>query len=121
LQTIEACVRAVPDEEFGLRTVLDDLSAIEHDDAVGKANGGYVEGACWAAKGKPDRYHETITIALLLLIAERSRDGEAWETFAASNPDLLQWPCPALLRFYSGEVLESARARESFVMPDGRI
>lgn len=70
------------------------------------------------AKGKPDRYHETITIALLLLIAERRREGEPWEAFAARNPDLLQWPCPALMRLYSGEVLDSPRARAAFVMPD---
>lgn len=71
-----------------------------------------------AGKGKPERYHETITIALLLLIAERrGAAGEAWEAFAARNPDLLQWPCPALARFYSSDALDSSRARETFVLP----
>ena len=71
-----------------------------------------------ASKGKPDRYHETITIALLLMIAERRRDGESWEAFAARNPDLLQWPCPPLTALYDGAVLDSPRAREVFVLPD---
>src|SRR5215831_7280455 len=52
-----------------------------------------------AAKGKPDRYHETITVAFVLLVADRWRDGESSEAFALRNPDLLQWPCPALLAF----------------------
>jgi len=73
-----------------------------------------------AAKGKPDRYHETITIAFLLLIFERL-DGArelAWEAFAARHPDLLQWPCPALLRLYDHDALDSARARATFVLPE---
>lgn len=70
-----------------------------------------------AAKGRPDRYHETITIALLLLIADRRREGEPWDAFAARNPDLLKWPCPALQASYAPGVLESATARERFVLP----
>jgi hypothetical protein len=74
-----------------------------------------------AGKGKPDRYHETITIALLLLIADRRGDvGESWDGFAARNPDLLQWPCPPLTKLYPAEVLDSARALEVFVLPDVR-
>ena len=72
-----------------------------------------------AGKGKADRYHETMTIALLLLIADRRGDaGESWEEFAARNPDLLQWPCPTLTELYAAGVLDSARAREVFVLPD---
>jgi len=71
-----------------------------------------------AAKGKPDRYHETITIALMLLIADRRGDaGESWEHFATRNPELLRWPCPLLTKLYPAEVLDSARAREVFVLP----
>jgi hypothetical protein len=72
-----------------------------------------------AAKGKPERYHETITIAFVLLVADRWRDGEAWDAFAARNPALLRWPCPALTRLYPADVLDSARAREVFVAPAG--
>lgn len=71
-----------------------------------------------AAKGKPQRYHKTITIAFLLLIADRHRAGESWEAFAGRNPDLLQWPCPALTALYPPELLASDRARDVFVLPD---
>lgn len=74
-----------------------------------------------AAKGKPQRYHETITIAFLLLIADRRRQDEIWDEFAARNPDLLQWPCPALLRWYPAEVLDSPRSREAFLVPSAAI
>jgi hypothetical protein len=70
-----------------------------------------------AAKGRPERYHETITIALLLLIAERRRDDDSWQDFAARNPELLRWPSPLLRRWYPPELLESPRAREVFVVP----
>jgi hypothetical protein len=71
-----------------------------------------------AAKGKPERYHETITIAFVLLVADRRRAGESWDGFAVRNPDLLEWPCPALRQFY-GDELDTPRAREVFVAPAG--
>jgi hypothetical protein len=46
------------------------------------------------SRGKPERYHETITIAFLLVIAERASGQHAtedWNTFAAHNPDILTW------------------------------
>jgi hypothetical protein len=73
-----------------------------------------------AAKGKPDRYHETITIALMLLIAERlggARD-LSWDAFAARHPELLAWPSPLLREFYADDVVASARAKEMFVLPE---
>jgi hypothetical protein len=72
-----------------------------------------------AAKGKPDRYHETITIAFALIIAERlgaARELD-WDGFAARNHDLLQWQPSVLDRYYADNVLTSARAREVFVLP----
>lgn len=41
----------------------------------------------------PGLYHETITVAFVLIIAERLGDARdlAWTDFAASNPDLLVW------------------------------
>ena len=39
MKTIKARVRAVTDQEFGVRALLDDLSAIKHKDAVREANG----------------------------------------------------------------------------------
>src|SRR5262249_19511253 len=40
MKTIKARVHAVTDQEFGVRALLDDLSAIKHKDAVREANGG---------------------------------------------------------------------------------
>ena len=72
------------------------------------------------AKGATGLYHETITWAFLLLIAERQAKCEAarWEDFAAANPDLLVWKPSVLDRYYSSEVLKSDLARKVFVFPD---
>ena len=72
------------------------------------------------SKGKPDRYHETITLAYLVLIAERlaGARGLSWEDFAARNPDLLTWNPSILARYYRADTLASDRARQTFVLPD---
>ena len=72
------------------------------------------------AKGAHGLYHETITWAFLLLIAERqARDPAAnWDAFAAANPDLLVWKPSILERYYSKELLASDLARRTFLMPD---
>src|SRR6185295_13065783 len=67
--------------------------------------------------GKPGLYHETITIAYVLLINEpinRAED-QSWERFAAQNADLRQWKPSILDRYYTAETLWSDRAREIFV------
>jgi hypothetical protein len=73
-----------------------------------------------AAQGKPGRYHETITVAYMLLVADRlAASGDlAWTAFAERHADLLVRKPSALSRFYSDEVLASDRARDVFVMPD---
>jgi len=74
-----------------------------------------------ASLGKPDRYHETITWAYLLLVNERIHRTELaanWESFAAQNTDLLDWGNSILRRYYRAETLQSAHARHVFVMPD---
>jgi len=68
--------------------------------------------------GKPDRYHETITVAYLALIRQRlheSGNGGGWEGFARTNTDLLERDL--LLRFYPREQLASELARKVFVLP----
>ena len=74
------------------------------------------------AQGKPDLYHETITMAYVLLINERlQQDGageEDWQAFAVRNADLLSWKPSILQRYYRDETLWSDRARRTFVMPD---
>ena len=72
------------------------------------------------AKGANGLYHETITWAFLLLIAERqARCGAvSWDTFVEANPDLLTWQPSILERYYSSETLKSDLARKVFVFPD---
>jgi len=73
------------------------------------------------ARGKPERYHETITTAFMALVAERL-DGTGadldWDGFAARNADLLAWSPSILDRYYQPETLASDRARRVFVLPD---
>ena len=68
--------------------------------------------------GRPQVFHQTITIAFLSLIAERMPTDQPadFAEFAARNPDLFEksvlsrWYCPARL---AAEI-----ARSSFVLPD---
>lgn len=70
-----------------------------------------------ARAGVPGVYHETITVAFLSLVAERSAgsDHADFEAFAASNPDLMRKS--ALERWYGAERLGSDVARRTFVLP----
>ena len=74
------------------------------------------------AKGATGLYHETITWAFLLLIAERQarQAAETWAEFEAVNTDLLVWKPSILSRYYSKELLASDLARRTFLMPDLR-
>ena len=70
--------------------------------------------------GRPEAFHETITLAFLSLIAER-RDGgrfENFDDFAGANPELLDKTI--LLRWYSPRRLESDAARRTFLLPEPR-
>ena len=73
-----------------------------------------------SAQGVPGLYHETITWAFVLLIAERLRrsPGTEWETFLHQNPDIFDWKNNILRRYYREKTLNSAEARESFLLPD---
>jgi hypothetical protein len=71
--------------------------------------------------GKPDRYHETITLAYLLLINERIVRGpasNAWTDFAAHNADLFRWKGGVLDSYYRRENLTSDLARRVFIFPE---
>jgi hypothetical protein len=72
-----------------------------------------------AANGAEDKYHETLTVAWMLLIAERLYDasGLSWPEFASRYPELLARP-PLVCRYYTEQTLRSERARAGFVMPD---
>jgi hypothetical protein len=72
-----------------------------------------------AAQGATGKYHETVTVAWMLIVAERlaaTRDLD-WAAFATRHPDLFARPS-LLTRYYTCETLASDRARGAFVMPD---
>jgi len=68
--------------------------------------------------GKPEAFHQTISIAFLALIAERMEAGRYsdFAAFAAANPDLIDKS--ALKRWYRPERLGSEAARRTFLLPD---
>lgn len=68
--------------------------------------------------GRPQAFHQTITIAFLSLIAERmERDAAAdFAAFAQANSDVLEKS--ALRRWYRPEQLASEIARRIFVLPE---
>jgi hypothetical protein len=73
-----------------------------------------------AAHGATDKYHETMTVAWMLLIAERlgeSRDLD-WAAFRARHAGLLVSQPSIVSNYYRDETLSSARAKRTFVMPD---
>jgi hypothetical protein len=67
--------------------------------------------------GRPELYHDTITIAYLSLVAERRAQSQAgeWAAFIAENGDLLEKSC--LERWYERRRLTSDLARQNFVLP----
>jgi hypothetical protein len=74
-----------------------------------------------AKAGRPEVYHETITVAFLAVIGERrARAKDAgWDEFKASNSDLLDKRC--LDRWYDADYLRSDLARQTFCLPKPRF
>ncbi|MEP6829161.1 MAG: hypothetical protein ABI963_02380 [Rhizomicrobium sp.] len=68
--------------------------------------------------GKPEAFHQTVTLAFLALIAERAEIArhDSFEEFASANPDLMDKG--VLARWYRPERLNDTAARRSFVLPD---
>jgi hypothetical protein len=71
-----------------------------------------------ATTGKPEKYHETITLFWVHLLsrAYRASRAECLETIVHANPRLLEKNFP--LAYYSTERLFSDEARTSWVEPD---
>jgi hypothetical protein len=71
-----------------------------------------------ARAGKPQAFHQTITVAFLSLISERveTRAVADFTAFARDNPDLFDKA--ALARCYRPERLASELARRTFLLPD---
>ena len=70
-----------------------------------------------AKAGRPEVYHETITVAFLALINERraSFGFRSWSEFKARNSDLFDKRC--LEKWYGAEQLGSELARRAFCLP----
>ena len=71
-----------------------------------------------AKAGKPQAFHQTVTIAFLSLIAERMDSGDYadFDSFARANADLLGKS--ALSRWYRSERLATDAARRIFLLPE---
>ena len=71
-----------------------------------------------AAAGKPEKYHETITLFWVHLLSRTyaARGGEPLEEIVDQNPQLLEKNFP--LTYYSAGRLFSDEARTSWVEPD---
>ena len=68
--------------------------------------------------GKPEKYHETITVAFLSLIQQQRvqrGDPGSWAAFSRDNPELLR--ADLLLDYYDQRQLGSDLARRTFVLP----
>ena len=70
------------------------------------------------ALGRPEAYHESITLCYAHLIAGALRPDQPWPDFVTANPDLFSNSKAYLGRFYSQDRLFSAEARQGFVLPD---
>jgi hypothetical protein len=118
LAALEACT--LPEAEFGhaahVRAAYLYLRAGSFGAAIERMESAIRRYA--ASLGKPDRYHDTITIAYLALIRRAlvvGGDRGGWPAFAAANPELLDRQL--LLRYFPREQLESALARRVFLLP----
>jgi hypothetical protein len=67
--------------------------------------------------GKSEKYHETMTVAWMRLVAQAARSSVGdFEDFARRNPGLFDKS--ALSGFYSDALLKSDAARTGFLEPD---
>ncbi len=121
IDQLESC--ALPDDQFHhadhLHAAWIYLTRFTAPEAIAKCS--QALRAYAASRGKPDRYHETVTWAFLLLLNERihrMEPGATWDQFVAGNRDLFDWKNSILLRYYRPETLDSTLAREVFLMPD---
>jgi catechol 2,3-dioxygenase-like lactoylglutathione lyase family enzyme len=69
--------------------------------------------------GRPQRYHETITVAYAQLISRQMRRlGDVdWAGFCAQSADLLSADLSALRALYGADLLDSPEARKQFLPP----
>jgi hypothetical protein len=118
IRALETC--ALPESSFGhaghVRAAY--LYLLSGDFAAALQRIGRSIRAYAASLGKPERYHETITVAYLALIHEHMverGDGGGWQGFECQNPELFDRDL--LLRFYRRSELDSPLARRLFLLP----
>jgi hypothetical protein len=70
--------------------------------------------------GLERKYHETISIALLLLIHEGMLPDESFESFEQRNRELFEDAYGVLARYYDWTTLDSDDARARFLLPERR-
>lgn len=70
--------------------------------------------------GAPDKYHRTLTEALVRLMAHGGAADPAlgWEDFLATNAPLVRDARGVLAQYYRPDTLDSAEARQRFLPPD---
>jgi hypothetical protein len=88
-------------------------------EVLGRLSGGLK--ALASARGKPERYHETITWAYVFLLHERMARMDSdhdWKQFAEVHRDLLDWNNNILRAYYREETLRSDLGRKVFLLPD---
>ncbi|WP_051560226.1 hypothetical protein [Marinobacterium jannaschii] len=120
LQQFEAL--SLPPEQFNHRGHLRlgwiclRLSGLEG--AVSRVCRGINAYACHL--GAADKFHQTLTEALLRIMAQRMaiQPSASWNDFIEANPDLLADALAVVHCHYSPECLHSDRARQCFVAPD---
>lgn len=73
-----------------------------------------------ARLGAPDKYHRTLTEALVRLMAAGGGADPArgWDAFLSANADLVRDARGVLAQYYRAETLDSAEARQRFLPPD---
>lgn len=88
------------------------------DIAVAKACSGIRSYAL--ALGQPGKYHQTVTEALVRIVAQRAKGlKEAeWHEFLRQNRDLVEQAYDLLLKYYSEPVINSKEARTQWIEPD---
>jgi hypothetical protein len=118
LRALESC--ELPEQEFGHTAHVRAAYLYLRGEYFAAA----LERTCRAIRayaahlGRPDKYHETMTVAYVALIqqhmSERGQSG-GWTAFARDNPELLN---KSLLKeYYPAEQLNSAAARKIFLLP----
>ena len=70
------------------------------------------------AVGAADKYHATITGAMMLLIAQRMDGEESWVEFHAHHGELVADAKGLISRYYSPDLLTDSQAKQRFQLPD---